>query len=53
MHRACEARRYHDGMAKPCSRSQLRVAADVRLEMGLHTLLRVGIAALLFHVERD
>lgn len=31
----------------------VRVAADVRLEIGLHTLLWVGIAALLFHVQRD
>jgi hypothetical protein len=30
----------------------LRVAADVRLEAGVHALLWVAVAALLFHVDR-
>jgi hypothetical protein len=30
----------------------LRVAADVRLEAGVHALLWVGVAALLYHVDR-
>jgi hypothetical protein len=30
----------------------VRVAADVRLQAGVHTLLWIGVAALLYHVDR-